>query len=156
MSEANQVALRAVRESTYGTTPVDDNGWEEIRYVSESITGTPRVAVSNEIRADRNRGPQFKVGTDVGGDINVELSDSTYDSFFEAAFHNAWATNTLTIGTTDFSYTIEKEFQDLTTTFHVFTGMRVAGFNFSFQFGEGVTGGFSFAGNGVDVDNVVY
>ena len=52
------------------------------------------------------------------------------------------------IGTTNRSFSVEKNFQDLTTKTISFTGMRVGSANFNFAFGQLASVDFGFAGNG--------
>ena len=73
MSSSNLVRLAYIAESTYGTTPASGD-FQTARFTSESLSGTPQIATSEEIQASRKSAGQVQVGLDVGGDINTELS----------------------------------------------------------------------------------
>ena len=148
MSESNRVALRYIPEVTYGTTPVD-GVWQALRFEGESLTATPDVVVSNEIRSDRHISDQLQTGLTVGGGFNFELSPNTFDSLIESALCGAWTANVLKVGVVDSSYTLEKEFEDV-NKFITFTGMRVGQMSLSLAYGAIATGTFTFAGNGSD------
>lgn len=147
MAESNQVTLRYIPEVTYGTTPVDGT-WQAIRYTSESLSGTPNTVTSSEIRSDRQVADQIKVGLEVSGGIDFELSATSYDDFIEAAMCGTWTTDVVTVGTTDRSFSLEKEFGDI-SRFVQLSGMRVGGMSLSLAYGSIITGSFTFAGNGV-------
>jgi hypothetical protein len=53
----------------------------------------------------------------------------------------------MSIGTTAKSFSMEKEFTDLTTKALIYKGMLVSGFSLSVAYGEIVNGTFSFSGN---------
>lgn len=153
MSESNQVVLRYIPEVTYNTTPV--NGvWQAVRYTSESLSATPTTTTSAEIRADRMLSDMPKVGLEVGGDISFEFSATSFDDFIESTMCSTWEADTpavgsrqLKIGTTDSSYSIEKEFADQ-GLFAAFSGMRLGAMSLSMAYGEILTGSFTFAGAG--------
>lgn len=150
MSSANYVVLRYVEETTYGQTPANSTDWQEVRYTSESLTGTPKTEQSKEVRSDRQIGDQFKVSVEVNGDVDGELSYGSYDSWIEGAMCNSWTSNEITTGTTAKSYSIEKEFSDLSAhKYIIFKGERVNTLEFNIAYGSPVTVSFGFAGNHV-------
>lgn len=162
MSESNQVVIRYIPEVTYDTTPVD-GVWETVRYESDSLSATPTTTESAEVRADRMISDMPKVGMTVGGDVNIELSATSFDDLIESAMCSTWQADTpsvgsrqLKIGTTDSSYTIEKEYADI-GEFAYFSGMRVDSMNLSLSYGNIVTGSFTFAGasSGTDSTSLV-
>lgn len=148
MSETNRMALRYIEEVTYGSTPASDT-WNEIRFTGESLQGAPRTVTSNEIRSDRMVADMPKVGLDVNGGIDFELSAEDFDDFMEAAFCGTWSTNVLAVGTTDRSFSIEKVYEDLSSTLIAFKGKRVGSFGLNFAYGELATGNVGFVGNNV-------
>lgn len=155
MSESNQVKLRYIPEVTYDTTPVD-GVWETIRYTSETLSATPTTTTSAEVRADRMTSDMPKVGMEVGGDISFQFSALSFEDFIESAMCSTWQADTPTvgsrqigIGTTDSSYSIEKEFAD-ESLFATFSGMRLGGMSLSMAYGEILTGSFTFAGASSD------
>lgn len=148
MSESNQVKLIYVVESTYGTTPTDSVNWKTLRMTGESIGANPQTIISNEIRSDRQVADNILVSLQVGGASNFEMSAQTFDDFLEAVMCGTWTTDVLKIGSTDRSYTLEKQFLDLSQNI-AFKGMRVGQMDLNFTFNQIVTGAFTFVGNGV-------
>ena len=113
MSESNRVILRAVQEATLGTTPVDSANWFEIRHTSDTVSANPRNVISDEILSNRQTQDLIKTGLDVTGQVSFEQSHESHDTLWQAAFCNAWSANVLKIGTTEYGFTVEKEFSDL-------------------------------------------
>ena len=136
-----------VPEVTYGTTPVDDPGWKTARFVRDNLGGRPVSVQSAEQRGDREPVAQILTNLDVGGSLDVEWSQVTFDDFLEALLGGTWTANVLKLGTTDRSFSIEREYVGL-SRFAQFTGMRVASMTLNVTFGAIVTGSFVFAGNG--------
>ena len=90
---------------------------------------------------------QFSVGMEVGGGFDFEFSADTYNSLIDGAMMAAPALGVWKIGTEDISYTLEKEFTDLTANhFLQYSGERVGEFDIGFAFGEPVAGSFGMAG----------
>ena len=145
MAETNRVAVRYTAESTYGVLPT--TGWKPLRYTSETIGAEPQTTISDEIRSDRMVADLINTSLNVGGDANFELSYTSFDDLIEAALLGTWTTNVLKVGTVKRSFSIEKQFQDITQYIR-FTGMRVGAMSLNFQFGQVATGSFTFAGNG--------
>jgi len=147
MSSANLVSLILVPEVTYDATPVDDPGWETLRFTGESLTATPNVNSSEEIRSDRMVADQFKVGIEVSGGFDYEFSADSYDSLLDGAMMSAPVLGVWKVGAEDISFTLEKEFTDLTANHFIqYSGERVAEFSIGFSYGEAVSGSFSMAG----------
>lgn len=152
MSDSNAVKLRYVPEVTYGVTPVDDSGWKELRYVSETFSASPVTVNSAEVRADRAISDMPKTNTTITGSINYELSANTYDDFIEAGLGGTWAQDGVNLwdileqGTTYRSFSVEKEFSDI-TKFIAFKGQRVGSFSMDVAFGSIITGSIGFAGS---------
>ena len=149
MSSANEVSVIIVEEATYDTTPAAGT-WETMRLTSESLSATPQVNQSSEIRADRMVADQFIVSTASEGSMDFELSmGGAFDLLLEGVMYNDWTTNVLKVGTssTEKSYSLEKEFGDLTAN-HIFlySGMRVNQMSLNVQYGEPVTGSFEMVG----------
>jgi hypothetical protein len=150
MSSGNFVSIRSIEEVTYNTTPVDDAGWEQMRYTSESLSSTPNTDTSNEVRNDRQTTDQFLTGNENSGSVNGELSAGTYDLWLQGALAGTWTTNVLKAGIDEYSYSLEKEYEDLTGTKYIlFTGQRVSTFDLNVAYGSAVTCSFGFAGAGI-------
>jgi hypothetical protein len=83
-TDANRVALWYALETSWGETPAS-TAMTELRFTSESLAHTKQTIVSQEIRADRMRADVVEVAAAAGGDINYELSATTYEALFQAA-----------------------------------------------------------------------
>ena len=152
MSESNRVIVRTVRESTPGTTPVDDAGWIELRANADRLSATPVTVVSGEILANRQEQSLIRVGMDVAGQLDTDLSHDSDDTMWEDAFASAWSTNVLKIGTTEFTRTIEKEFEDLASDNLVaLKGLRCGGFSATWEYRRVCTGSFNYTGTGYEL-----
>lgn len=155
MSSGNETAFRYVPEVTIGTTPVDDAGWKELRYLTAELNSEYEKAASNEVRSDRQRGGSFITQNTTEGPIEIELSMSNYDDFLEAVMGKAWATDVLKVGSDQFGFSIEREQVDLTTAFGLFTGMEVNSFELTIPYDNAITGSFGFMGRAYDGTPVV-
>jgi hypothetical protein len=94
MSSAAAVEVIAVAETAYGQTPTLGASVEAdtVRFVSESLSGTPTTTQSAEVRSDRMSGGLVVTGLESGGDINFELSsDPTFDAFFAGVMMSGWS-----------------------------------------------------------------
>jgi hypothetical protein len=147
MSESNQTIVRYVPEVTYGVTPTDDPGWKPLLINSEGLNVGPVVQQSQRIRGtDRMPADLKKTNVQTGGPCALELSFGDFDDFIEAAMYGTWATDVVTVGTDQKSFTIEKEFGDLTSKFIQLKGCRVGQLDLSFAVDAIVTGQVVFAG----------
>lgn len=149
MSESNQIIVRYVPEVIYGTTPVDDPGWKLIPQNDEGLGSNPITVESQRIRGvDRMPADQVTVNLETAGNTDFELSYGDFDDFIEAAMCGTWATDAVTLGNDDKSFSIEKEFSDLSTPkFILMRGMRVGQLDLNFTFGQLVTGTVMFMGS---------
>ena len=149
MSEANRVAIRFCEETVFGVTPTNAADWQDIRYTSASLTGSPTTAISNTLRSDRQIEDLVKVGSTVQGEITMELPTVREDflRLVEAAMMDTWTTNAVVVGLTSRSFTIEEEFEDHgTPLFITYTGMRVSTMTFNVAYGSISTVSFGFVG----------
>lgn len=146
MSESNQTIVRLVRETVYDTTPTNSPDWQEYRFTSEGFSAEPNTIISNEIRSDRMDSGQSLVGVTSQGSIDVEMSDGTFDDLLESLMCDTWTTDTLKVGTTDTSYSVEKEFADVANAFYQYTGQRVGQMDLNVATEDFVTATFSFMG----------
>lgn len=105
MSSSNLVRVAFIKESVYGETPGAGN-FEQARFTSDSLSGSPETTESQQIRVDRYSSGQVVTGLTVGGDINFELAkEDAIDLFFESAMYSSWVADTpiavdLTLDTT--------------------------------------------------------
>jgi hypothetical protein len=136
-----------VKETTYNQIPVDSPDWETLRFTSESLTATPQVSQSEEIRSDRMVGDQFKTSTDVGGGFDFEFSADTYDSLIDGAMMSTPVAGVWKIGAEDISFSMELNYTDLSANNVIdFSGERVGTMDIGFTFGEAINGAFEMAG----------
>lgn len=149
MSDSNRVKITYVPETVFNTTPVDSVDWVEARVTGETLSATTNRTDSTEIRSDRQITSSSKVSRQAAGAMNIELTMNTFDDFIEAALAGTWNTNVLEVGTVERSFSIQKEFQDLSTVaYELFTGMRVGQMDLNIATGSLVTGSFNFTGAG--------
>lgn len=114
MSDANRVLMKYIQEVTYGTTPASPT-MQQMRIVNESLGQDTTSVTSNELRADRQVADFIRTGLSASGDINFELSWSTYDDFFKSSFQSAGLVAAATIAPTP-SYTIATAGSNFTIT----------------------------------------
>lgn len=153
MSSGAKVKLRYVPEVTYNTTPVNSTNWKPIRYVSDDLDGKPVVEHSNEVTSDRMRRHESVVAEEIGGGFAFELTaGDPFDDFLQAALCGTWDTHVLKVGSTERSFTIEKEYSDIASgsRFIRYTGMRVSDLELTVKAGAIVSGMVKFAGAGVN------
>jgi hypothetical protein len=106
MSSSNAVSVSYVDETVYGTTPTVNGSTEiqQIRFTSESLSGTPITVESANIRTDRMSSGQVAVGLEVGGDISFELSrDAFIDKFLSMGMMGAWQAATSDVSSVSFT-----------------------------------------------------
>lgn len=89
MADTAQSKLRYVVESTLGVTPA--SAMTDLRFTGESLAFDISNIRSEEIISGRQVSDLVQVGAQSGGDINFELSYSTYDDFLEAALFGTWS-----------------------------------------------------------------
>jgi hypothetical protein len=95
-ASSNQTALRFIKESTFGVTP-STPALQELRYTGESINFNITNTTSNEIRSDRMTSDLVQTSADTSGDIQIELSADSYDSFIMAALGAAAWSSPITL-----------------------------------------------------------
>jgi hypothetical protein len=96
-----------------------------MRRVSSSLALTKEAFTSNEVRPDQQVQDARHGVRRVSGNIQGELSRTTYDDFLAAALRTSWVSNKLTPGTTQRSFTIEQVYPELDVS-EVFLGCRVS------------------------------
>ncbi len=96
MANASQVQLIIEEESTYGETPTGGAA-VVLRTTGESLGSDPNVVKSQEIRSDRQVPSIRKVGQETSGDINYELSYSSYDVAMQATLQSSGWSSVVTM-----------------------------------------------------------
>lgn len=145
--QGSRSGLAYIAEATYGTTPTTP-ALTYIPYTTHSLNLSKARVQGNDIQPDRMRRVDRHGNRQVGGDIVVDMRKGDYDAFLESVFMNTWSTNTLKIGTTLKSFSIEDSANDTASTdaFRLFTGMAVSSLAVSIKPNEMVTGTFGFVG----------
>lgn len=146
MVDSSQTRLADITEVTWGTTPATPT-FKVARFTGEGLNANIENVVSNEIRADRNVTDLIQVGSEAGGNIDIELVYGSFEDWLESLMYNTWATNVLKNGNTEKSFTFEKTFEaGVTDQYHRFTGMIADTMSLSMATNQIVTGSFGFMG----------
>ena len=143
--------LFIVPETVYGVTPVTP-AFVEIPITGCTLGLTKNTIQSNTIRSDRQIA-DFRDGTQqTGGDINCELQFDALDDLIEAALCGTWAANVLEVDTARRSFTVLREFTDLTAAekpFEIYTGVEIINMALQVSTDAAVTANFTTLGKGV-------
>ena len=146
MSDANRVGIRFIEEAAWNTTPVTPT-MQAIRLTSDSMIPAIDTIISEELRDDRMVSDLIQISRSNTGGFDFELSATTFDTLFEGALFNSWATNVLKNGVEEHSYSIEKALLDIDEYF-MFTGMMVNGLTLTLATSSIAKGSFDFLGAG--------
>lgn len=90
MSDANRVALRYIKEVTWGVNPA--GALTAVRMTSESLSQGGATAASQELRSDRATPRGFRTEVRGDGGFNFELSYGNLDDLFEGLCMGVWPT----------------------------------------------------------------
>lgn len=96
-ASSNRTGLKRVKEVTWGVTPVSPV-LSNIRYTGESLDDGITTEKSKEIRSDRMVADLIITDAAVSGDVNFELSYTSFDDLFESSFMSAWGNNVAIVG----------------------------------------------------------
>lgn len=118
MADSARHAIYILPETVYGTTPTGAQTYARVRSTGTTLGLSKDSLISEELRPDRQIvDHQFGI-KQVGGDIPMELTkDAQLRDLLEAGFLGAWSGATpdvLKAGTTRRSFTMLREFQDIT------------------------------------------
>lgn len=103
LADANRVALRGIKEVTWGVTPAV--AFNNIRYNKHSLGAKRTYITSNELRSDRQRSDTIQTGGSTEGDFEFELSyggtgaNNGNDYFMEGALQSTWSSALTVTGT---------------------------------------------------------
>jgi hypothetical protein len=89
-AQSNRSAIYYKSETNWGETP-SGGAFTQLRFTGESIDRDKDTARSETIRADRMTDDLAVLGYNVAGDVNFELSYSTWDTFLEALCGGTWS-----------------------------------------------------------------
>lgn len=148
--------MNYIVESTFGTTPATP-AFTPIRHTGSTLGLNKDSFQSAELRSDRQIADFRHGNKQVSGDINFELSYGSLDDLLQAVLCGTWATDTpglgtdqLKAGTTRRSFTIERDFSDLTTRYYRYTGCSFNTLSLSVAPNAIVTGTLGIVGQGQD------
>ncbi|MFZ3193686.1 MAG: phage tail tube protein [Moraxellaceae bacterium] len=146
MSDASGArhSIAYVPEVTYGTTPATP-AFKKLRHTGVTLGLSKDLVESGEIRDDRQVGTSRHGNRKVGGDIEGELSYTSFDEMLEAVLCGTWATNVLKAGTTRRSFTFERNFADIGQYIR-YTGCELNSLELSVAPNQMVTVGFGVVG----------
>lgn len=148
-SSGSRAGLSYVAETVFGTTPSAPS-LIQLPYTTQSLDLSKERVTGNDIQPDRMPRVDRHGNRTVAGDIVVDLRKGDYDPFFESAFMNTFSTNTLKIGSTLKSFSIEDAATDI-TQFRLFTGVSVSSLAVSIKPNQMVTGTFSMVGKNMTI-----
>lgn len=94
MADSSRTQMYYSSEATWGAALTAGNDTlQTLRFTGESLSYNLGTTKSVEIRSDRQTADLIQNSAEAGGDINFELSYSTYDDFLKAALYSAgWST----------------------------------------------------------------
>lgn len=100
MSNASSdlIVHKYVAEATLGVTPTTP-ALTKMNVVSSSIDGNISTTVSNQINSNRSDSDQIVTEGSTSGDIGIEWSYSSFDTFLESALGGTFTTATSVTGT---------------------------------------------------------
>lgn len=149
MASSDQIAIYYARELTYGTPP--GSGWKTLRYSNrDRFAGQAKTKRSNETRSDRMTGDMRRVGLDVNGGFDGDMSSGTWDDFLASVMGSEWASDVLKIGNKDITFSFDKHHRDIAgMNREHFLGMRVGKFGLNIPAEDILTVSFDLMGNGM-------
>ncbi len=156
MASSDQTVLRYIKEVTAGTTPTTP-ALKQLRYTSESLKYNISNTKTAEIVPTRVETDLIQTSSNAAGDINFELSYTSFDDWLEAALCGTWTADTgdqfnLDNGQVLRSWAVQKHFVDMTTPqFHMYNGCVIDGLKLQMDVGKIITGAFSLTGFGATV-----
>lgn len=160
MADGSRHGLFAVKETVYGETPVDPL-FETVRITGTTLGLTKEGLQSDEIRSDRQIADYRMGNNQVGGDINFELSYTSFDQFLQAALlASEWENGKPIVGSaqvatgvTRSSFTFVRHFSDLgaaSKPYYIYRGVEVNTLSLSISPSAMITGTISVVGKSQD------
>lgn len=134
-----------VEETTYNTPPSSAT-WKNFRNTGGQFKKDQTNSESQEIRPDRQTSGVIFGAQSSSGELQFELSATSFDDMLEAALMGTWTSDKLVIGLTDRSFAFVEQFQDIGQTL-LSTGQVANTLNLSTT-ADTVTGSFGFLGKG--------
>lgn len=93
MADTNRGRISYIAQPTFGTL-VEDPDMQILRFTNASLAYNKQTVQSDELSSDRMTADLIEVGASSGGDINFELSPTSYDAFIEAVLGGTRSTAT--------------------------------------------------------------
>lgn len=140
----NRTQMAYIAETVFGTTP-GVGAMQILRYTGESFDNNFSFTESAEIIADRMTTSMVRTAASGGGELAFELSYGMFDPFLEAALGGTWALDVVKTGTTQRSFTVEKQFLDV-AQFLAFPGQRIDTLGLALRTGQIASGSVGFVG----------
>ena len=147
-AQGSRSSLSYIVESTFGTTPAGN--FKNLPFSTHSLNLTKDRVAGNDIQADRMPRVDRHGNRQANGDIVVDLRDTDYDDFLEAAMLNTWASDVLKVGTTPKFFSIEDYAADIDQA-RLFTGMTVSSMAVSLAPNQMVTTTFGMVGKNMTI-----
>lgn len=144
-AQGSRSQITYIPEVTFGTTPGTPT-MIEIPLETHSIELSKERLQINDLQSDRMTRVDRHGNRSAAGDITCTLRAGDYDAFLESAFFSTFATNTLKIGTTLKSFTLEDGALDI-GQYRAFTGMAVSQMTMNISPNNPVRTTFSFVGS---------
>ena len=142
-AQGSRSSLSYITETTFGTTP--SGNFQNLPFSTHSLNLTKDRVTGNDIQADRMPRVDRHGNRQVSGDIVVDLRDTDYDDFLEAAMLNAWSSDVLKVGVTPKYFSIEDYAADIDQA-RLFTGCTVSSMAISLAPNQMVTTTFGMVG----------
>lgn len=95
-----------VKENTWGVTPGTPQT-AIVPFLNNTLDGTRDVVSSEAQNGDRMKRFSRHGNVNVAGDIDVELAHETFDLLFESALMNSWTGDSIKVGNTPVSLSVE-------------------------------------------------
>lgn len=155
MSSADRVKYFHVKETVPGVTPADA-AFQAARITGESLKINYQTDQSKELRADRTEPEQIIIAANVSGDMNHELLWDAHEDYIAAVLgQDDWTagvtgTKTLVNGVAGKTFSVLKQFADLTAVNHLYKGLVVNTWTLNVQKKSILTGAFSLMGMAFD------
>lgn len=147
-AQGSRSSLSYIVESTFGTTPAGN--FKNLPFSTHSLNLTKDRVAGNDIQPDRMPRVDRHGNRQVGGDIVVDLRDTDYDDFLEAAMLNSWTADVLKVGTTPKYFSIEDYAADIDQA-RLFTGCTVSSLAISLAPNQMVSTTFGIVGKNMTV-----
>lgn len=138
----SQVAY--IQETTFGTTPATPQ-LTALPFISWNVNLTKDEYDDNSIRSDRMERYSVSGNRHLAGEFDINYQPLNYDTFLEGLLYNTWSGNTLKVGTTSKSFTMEEAALDI-SQYRVYTGVMVDKFNINIPNNGLITAKFNVIG----------